>query len=72
MPWKETCVMDQRIVACLAGEESVAVLCRHFGISRKTGHELWARYRSEGASVSRIGRARRTGIPRALAAAAHC
>ena len=28
MPWQETCVMDQRmgfIVACLEGEESVAV-----------------------------------------------
>ena len=29
MPWKETCVRDQRlgfIVACLEGEESVAVI----------------------------------------------
>jgi putative transposase len=51
MPWQETCVMDQRIgfiVACLAGEESVAVLCRHFGISRKTGHKWLARYRADG------------------------
>ena len=42
MPWKETCVMDQRmgfIVAHEAGDESVAALCRHFGISRKTGHK---------------------------------
>jgi len=44
--------MDQRIgfiVACREGEESVAALCRHFGISRKTGHKWWARYRAEGA-----------------------
>jgi putative transposase len=51
MPWQETCVMDQRIgliVACLAGEESMAALCRHFGISRKTGHKWLARYRADG------------------------
>lgn len=45
--------MDQRIgfvVACREGEESVAVLCRHFGISRKTGHKWLARYRAEGAA----------------------
>ncbi len=32
--------MDQRmgfIVACLEGEESVAALCRHFGISPQDG-----------------------------------
>src|SRR5918996_2053202 len=53
MPWQETCVMDQRlgfIVARREGEESMAALCRHFGISRKTGHKWWARYCSEGAS----------------------
>ena len=53
MPWTETCVMDQRmsfIVACLNGEESLAALCRHFGISRKTGHKWLQRYRSEGAA----------------------
>ena len=52
MPWTETCIMDQRIgfiVACREGEESMAVLCRHFDISRKTGHKWLARYRSEGA-----------------------
>ncbi len=52
MPWKETCVMDQRmgfIVACSEGEESMATLCRHFGISRKTGHKWLSRYRTDGA-----------------------
>src|SRR5918996_4415432 len=53
MPWQETCVMDQRlgfIVARREGEESMAALCRHFGISRKTGHKWRARYRSGGGS----------------------
>ena len=52
MPWKETCVMDQRmsfIAACLEGDESIAALCRHFAISRKTGHKWLSRYRAEGA-----------------------
>jgi len=52
MPWTETCAMDQRmsfIAACLEGDESVAVLCRHFGISRKTGHKWLVRYHSDGA-----------------------
>ncbi len=53
MPWRETCTMDERmsfIAACLSGEESVSSLCRHFGISRKTGHKWLSRYRSEGAA----------------------
>jgi putative transposase len=52
MVWRETCVMDQRmgfVVACLAGDESVSALCRHFGISRKTGHKWLSRYRATGA-----------------------
>jgi putative transposase len=52
MPWQETSVMDQRmgfIAGCLEGDESIAGLCRHFGISRKTGHKWLARYRAEGA-----------------------
>ena len=51
MPWRETCTMDERmgfVAAYLAGEESVAALCRHFGISRKTGHKWLARYRAAG------------------------
>ena len=52
MAWKETCVMDERmsfIAACLEGDESVAALCRHFSISRKTGHKWLSRYRADGA-----------------------
>ena len=52
MPWRETCIMDERmcfVASCIAGDESVSALCRHFGISRKTGHKWLARYRSDGA-----------------------
>jgi putative transposase len=53
MPWKVTYMMNQRmqfISACLAGEESMAELCRRFGISRKTGYKLLGRYEREGPS----------------------
>jgi transposase-like protein len=38
MPWKESFVMDERIrlVIRLKDGESMASLCREFGISRKT------------------------------------
>jgi len=39
MPWKETCQMDERmqfIARVLAGEDEMTVLCREYGISRKT------------------------------------
>lgn len=52
MPWKATCVMDQRLkflAACLEQEASMAELCRQYGISRKTGYKWLARYREEGA-----------------------
>jgi len=42
MPWKETCVMEQRVEFILAwkkGELSMAALCRSFGISRQTGYK---------------------------------
>ena len=42
--------MDERmlfIVRLLDGE-AMAGLCREFGISRKTGHRLWKRYRECG------------------------
>ena len=43
MPWRTESVMDQRIEFVLraeAGEESMAELCRDYGISRPTGY-LW-------------------------------
>ncbi len=51
MPWKETDVRQERIsfvVAALAGRETMAQLCRSYGISRKTGYKWLARYREVG------------------------
>ena len=46
MPWKETCPVNEKmkfVVAYQEGNESMAALCRHFGISRKTGYKwLWS------------------------------
>jgi putative transposase len=50
MPWKETCVMDERtkfIGRHLSGEK-IAPLCREFGISRVTGHKIIDRYEHGG------------------------
>src|SRR5690242_15534490 len=46
MPWKESSVMDERIrfVIRLKDGESMASLCREFGISRKTGYKIFERY----------------------------
>lgn len=51
MPWKETCALSERVEFVLAvskREESIAELCRRFGIARKTGYKWLERYRSEG------------------------
>ena len=46
MPWKERSVMDERMrfVIRLKDGESMACLCREFGISRKTGYKIFERY----------------------------
>jgi transposase len=46
MPWTERSVMDQKVqfVARRLAGERISDLCREFGISRKTGHKLFARY----------------------------
>lgn len=47
MPWKETCLMEERIkfiVYYLDHELSMSALCREFGISRKTGYKMVERY----------------------------
>src|SRR3954466_7538048 len=46
MPWKECSVMDERMrfVIRLQDGESMASLCREFGISRKTGYKIFERY----------------------------
>ena len=51
MPWRETCVVDERarfVLAVEAGEEPVAALCRRFGISRRHGYKWLERWRAEG------------------------
>src|SRR5690349_15518430 len=46
MPWKESSVMDERMrfVIRLKDGETMASLCREFGISRKTGYKIYVRY----------------------------
>ena len=50
MPWKDRTVMDERIrfVARLLEGESMALLCREFNISRKTGYKIFDRYKECG------------------------
>lgn len=72
MPWKSVSEMDQRLEfvrLCEAGGVSVAELCRRFGISRQTGHQLLRRYRADGAA-GLVPRSRRPHTsPRRTAAA---
>src|SRR5580698_5070369 len=46
MPWKERSVMEERMrfVLRLKDGESMASLCREFGISRVTGYKIFERY----------------------------
>ena len=50
MPWKECNHMDERIkfVARLLDGEMMTVVCRDFGISRKTGYKIFNRYKDIG------------------------
>jgi putative transposase len=50
MPWRECCKMDERLrfVARLLEGEKMAVVCREFDISRKTGHKIFSRYKDCG------------------------
>jgi transposase InsO family protein len=50
MPWKESSVMDERLrfVARLLEGEQMSVMCREFGISRKTGYKIFDRYKEHG------------------------
>src|SRR5262245_25938143 len=50
MPWRECCKMDERLkfVARLLDGEKMAVLCREFEISRKTGYKIYSRYKDCG------------------------
>jgi putative transposase len=50
MPWRECHKMDERLrfVARLLDGEKMAVLCREFDISRKTGYKIFNRYKDCG------------------------
>lgn len=51
MPWKETCVMDERlglVAAVHEKKETIAALCRRFGTSRNKGYKLPERYSTDG------------------------
>jgi putative transposase len=64
MPWKETCAMNERLGFVLEverGERTMSELCRVFGVSRKTGYKMLARYRQFGpAGVEERSRAPHT------------
>ena len=75
LPWQETSPMKERmqfIREHQRGEESVASLCRRFGISRKTGYKWLHRYDGDGGSAedladrSRRPRSHPTRTPRGL------
>lgn len=50
MPWRECYKMDERLrfVARLLEGEKMAVVCREFDISRKTGYKIFERYKDSG------------------------
>ena len=57
--------MDERLkfVARLLDGEKMAMLCREFGISRKTGYKLINRYNDSGLEGLTIVRGGLTGTP---------
>src|ERR1700680_4271565 len=50
MPWQEWRKVDERLrfVARLLDGEKMAVLCREFDVSRKTGYKIFTRYKDCG------------------------
>ena len=51
MPWRTVGVREQRVefvVRMSRGEQSMAQLCRQFGITRPTGYRWWRRYLEQG------------------------
>lgn len=59
MPWKATCIVDERLdfIAAVRAEPrgNFTRLCERFGISRQTGYAQLARYRERGAEALRDG-----------------
>ena len=53
MPWNQSDQVNERVkfvAAVQAGTESIADVCRRFGISRKTGYKYLHRYEEDGAA----------------------
>jgi putative transposase len=51
MPWRETCVDDEKlrlVAAYLEGDVGMSELCARHGVSRQTGYTLVRRYLAEG------------------------
>lgn len=51
MPWEVNTTMSLRkefVTEALAEGANISALCRHYGISRKTGYKWLKRYREEG------------------------
>ena len=51
MGWMETCAVDERMRFVMAVEqrdEAFSMVCRRFGVSRKTGYKWLERYREGG------------------------
>ena len=62
MPWKVEDVVKQRIefvVRAVRKDESVAELCRQYGISRDTGYQWLRRFRREATFSALVDRSRR-------------
>jgi len=73
MPWRTESVMDQRVEFVLrarAGAESIAALCRDYGVSRPTGY-LWLDRYQEVGSVNGLAEHSRRPLhsPQRIAAA---
>lgn len=55
MPWKRTDVHEERVkfvVRAASGKETMAALCREFGISRPTGYRWRRRFEQTGSATS--------------------
>ena len=71
MPWKERKIEQERlrfVALWTAGDRSKSELCRSFGVSRKTGYELMARYEAMGLDGLRDGSRRPQTHPNATSA----
>ena len=53
MPWQEKSVEEERLrfVVRLKDGEEMSLLCREFGISRKTGYKIYSRYKECGSEA---------------------